>query len=299
MANVKITGLTSLAAGSVDRAVDVLEIADVSAAQSKKITPNALMGISGSAVGDTDSQTLTNKTITAPTISSPTFSGTLIGTYTIGGTPTFPSSVATLTGSQTLTNKVLTSPTINAATISNPTLTVDSINEFTASNGVTVASVNIKSGVLNTNNSVPNNTLSNTGTFGSAWAWTSWVPSFTNFTLGNGTITYAKYCQVGKSIFYRLKIVLGSTSVMGISPIFSLPVTASSSYVAGDITHMTGELQDFTGARWFATFYYQTSTTVEITYLNASANIVGITATAPFTWAVSDNLALNGVYEAA
>jgi len=150
----KITELTSLTSGSVDRAVDVLEIADVSATQSKKITPNALMGISGAAVGDTDSQTLTNKTLTAPIVSSPVLSGTVIGTYTIGGTPTFPSAVVTLTGAQTLTNKILTSPTINTATITNPTLTTDTVSEYTAANGVTVDGLNIKDSKLNTNDSV-------------------------------------------------------------------------------------------------------------------------------------------------
>lgn len=39
-------------------------------------------------------QTLTNKTLTSPTISSPTLSGTVIGTYTLGGTPTLGASLA-------------------------------------------------------------------------------------------------------------------------------------------------------------------------------------------------------------
>lgn len=58
------------------------------------------------------------------------------------------------TDSQTLTNKTLTSPTINSPVIVNPTLQTDSILEYTAANGVTVDSLNIKDGKLNTNNSV-------------------------------------------------------------------------------------------------------------------------------------------------
>lgn len=148
----KVSALTTIPA--VDRTTDLLYIVDTSAGTPNKVTPNALLGVSGNPVGDTDTQTLTNKTITAPAISSPVLSGTITGTYTIGGTPTFPSSVVTLTGSQTLTNKVLTSPTINTATIVNPTLTVDTISEFTGANGVTIDGLNIKDGALNTANSV-------------------------------------------------------------------------------------------------------------------------------------------------
>jgi hypothetical protein len=138
----------------IDRATDLVYVVDTSSGSSHKMTVNGMLGISGSPVGTTDIQTLTNKTLTTPTVSSPVLSGTITGTYTIGGTPTFPSSVVTLTGSQTLTNKILTSPTINTAIISNPTLSVDSVSEYTADNGVTIDGLNIKDGKLNTNNSV-------------------------------------------------------------------------------------------------------------------------------------------------
>jgi hypothetical protein len=179
MADQKISDLSTLASGDVDRATDVLEIQDITANQSKKITPNALMGISGGAVGTTDTQTLTNKTVTAPNISSPVLSGTLSGTYTIGGTPTFPSSVATLTGTQTLTNKTLTSPTINTATISNPTLTVNAITGHTdADTGTIYGAITV------TNSAVSlSSTLAVTGAItGSSTLSTTGLPSFLTAT---------------------------------------------------------------------------------------------------------------------
>ncbi len=134
---------------SIDRASDSILVYDASAAALRRTRVNNMLNITGAPVGDTDAATLTNKTITSPTISGPTLSGTIAGTYTIGGTPTFPSSVVTLTGSQTLTNKVLTSPTINTPTITNPTLTVDSIAEFTGAAGVTIDGVLLKDSKMN------------------------------------------------------------------------------------------------------------------------------------------------------
>jgi len=143
----KVSALTTIPA--VDRATDLLYIVDTSAGTNNKTTTNQLLGISGTPIGDTDTQTLTNKTLTAPTISSPVLSGTVTGTYTLGGTPTFPAAVVTLTGSQTLTNKVLTSPTINTATIVNPTLTTDTVSEYTGAGGVTVDGVLLKDSNMN------------------------------------------------------------------------------------------------------------------------------------------------------
>jgi hypothetical protein len=187
MANKKISELTTL--GTIDRTTDYLEVVDSSAGASTKATPNQILGITGNPVGHSDSQTLTNKTITSPTISSPTLSGTLVGTYTIGGTPTFPSSVVTLTGAQTLTNKILTSPTINTATIANPTLTVDTVSEYTAANGVTIDGLNIKDSALNTNNSVVTANITNGAvtspkvTFSGAQAYRNSAQSLSNSTI--------------------------------------------------------------------------------------------------------------------
>jgi aspartate carbamoyltransferase regulatory subunit len=143
MANITINDMTELT--SVDRAADFLEITDATdAGNSYKASVNSLLNVTSQPVGINDIQTLTNKTITAPTMSDLVLSGTITGVYTIGGTPTFPTTVTTLTGIQTLTNKTLTSPTINSATISNPTLTVNTISEYTAANGVVVDGVTLK-----------------------------------------------------------------------------------------------------------------------------------------------------------
>lgn len=82
----------------------------------------AMPASSDTIVGRASTDTLTNKTLTAPVLS-----GTITGTYTLGGTPTFPSSVVTTTGAQTLTNKTLTNPRVNQIndTNGNTSLVID------------------------------------------------------------------------------------------------------------------------------------------------------------------------------
>lgn len=60
-------------------------------------------------------------------------------------------------------------------------------------------------------------------------AWTSFTPTVAQMTLGNGT-TAAQWARVGKTIFYRGLITLGSTTTLGASaPTVSIPVNARTS----------------------------------------------------------------------
>lgn len=157
MTNITINSLPT--ASTIDGSQDILPIYTASSAATQGINRNTLLGLSSAPVGLTDSQTLTNKIITSPTISGPTLSGTITGTYTIGGTPTFPNSVTTLTGTQTLTNKTLTSPTINSPTITNATLSSDTITGYTTSNSGTIYGIGVTTGVFNGSNIIVNSNI--------------------------------------------------------------------------------------------------------------------------------------------
>lgn len=91
---------------------------------------------------------------TSPTLTSPTLSGTVAGTYTLGGTPTFPSTVVSTTGTQTLTNKTLTSPDINGGTldsavIGGSTPAAGSFTTVTTTGNVTIGDANSDDLIVN------------------------------------------------------------------------------------------------------------------------------------------------------
>lgn len=156
------TGDTALPiANSIDPVNDYSPIYTASATATQAINRNTYLGLSSAPVGLTDSQTLTNKTLTSPTINGATLSGTLSGTYTLGGTPTFPSTVVSTTGVQTLTNKTLTSPTINTPTITNATLSSDAITGYSSSSSGTIYGITVSSGVITTTTALGPNTVTN------------------------------------------------------------------------------------------------------------------------------------------
>lgn len=134
-------------------------------------------------------------------------------------------------------------------------------------------------------------------------AWVSWTPTWTNLSVGNGT-AIAKYRQIGKLVVARLSLVFGnSTSVSG-DIIFTLPVTRAA--FAGSAGLMPigqgGALDASVPAAFSAVICTPSTTTANFRFMNSSATYVtrdGATASVPFTWTTSDELAAQIVYEAA
>ena len=126
----------------------------------------------------------------------------------------------------------------------------------------------------------------------------SYTPTTTNVTVGNGTLT-AKYVRVNKFIFGQIKFVLGSTSAIGSSPTFGLPVTGAA--VIGE-TPCQVYCLDSGVAFYFASGIIGTTTIVPISMLANTtylANGGNFTATVPITWATNDYISISFCYEAA
>lgn len=133
-------------------------------------------------------------------------------------------------------------------------------------------------------------------------AWQSWTPTWTNLTVGNGTVD-AKYTQVGKTVVFRIAFLLGTTSSVGSNPTFSLPATVSSAYTSLSGYVLGGlYLEDAGVTGYQGTIQTLTSGTAQMTVGNATGTYLqnsGISSAVPFSWGTNDLLRGQGFYEAA
>jgi hypothetical protein len=132
-------------------------------------------------------------------------------------------------------------------------------------------------------------------------AWTGWTPSFTNFTLGNGTVDYARYTQIGKTVLFELSVTLGSTSSVSGAFTFTAPVAVSATYSTLSITPIgDATLRSSTSSTGVPTVG-PSNTIIVRAYSVSGSNInhVSTSATVPFTWATGHAFIVSGAYQAA
>lgn len=139
---------------------------------------------------------------------------------------------------------------------------------------------------------------------GTSWAWQSWTPTLTNMAIGTGGSAEltGKYIQIGKTVFFRLKIVLGTSGQsVGSNAVFSLPVTANSGYLVGAPIGQNVAFDQPPGY-YPGPVFIASTTTAQFIFLNSSINPAaasGTSSTIPFAWAAGDSLFVTGEYEAA
>lgn len=295
-----------------------------------KITRNVLLGVSGQPADISTIQIFTNKVINNTntiTVSDALLtiqdnldatkqaqfqlSGITTATTRTYTLPDRTSTLATLGGNQIFTGILtMTAPAITGGTITNSTISVDAIAEFTAANGVTIDGLNIKDGKLNTNDSVvtasvtdgaitPAKLVSGTG---AGWSWQSYVPTFSNLTIGNGTLT-ASYIQIGKTVFFRMSVVFGTTTSVSGAVVVALPVT-SVAYMGGGGQPPIGiaRILDAGINAFGGAVFWATTGTANLQVYNASATYLQFSdtsSTIPMTWGNGDAFSLSGSYEAA
>ena len=129
-------------------------------------------------------------------------------------------------------------------------------------------------------------------------AWTSYTPTFTNFTLGNGTITYSKYAKLGKVVLLEVGVILGSTSSVTGRIGISLPVNsvALPNRAQGTVALSAG------ASSGLGALAFDGGTKVDLYAINAAGTYLGnanTSATVPGTWANNSFFNFRTFYEAA
>lgn len=144
---------------------------------------------------------------------------------------------------------------------------------------------------------------------GSAWvqtgnvgAWTSYTPTWTGLSVGNGTQNCA-YTQIGKTVHARVRLTFGSTTSVTGNPAFTLPVNAAS-YFASPQYQTIGTAALMDGGTGYNGFLVTNSaSSVMLATIDATAgtsrNLILVTSAAPFAWNSGDTMAAHFFYEAA
>jgi hypothetical protein len=221
---VKVSGQTGVSVPNGKRTVVYNDGTDVGN-QINYLSTLTLGDVTGTIVGTTATQTLTNKTITFTDntltgVASTSTAQALTNKDLTSGTNTFPTTLATLTGAQTLTNKTitftdntltgvaststsqtLTNKTLTTPTLTNPTVT-DYIETVSAVGTVSTAStLSLSSGTVLTATLTASTAC--TFTMPTATAGKSFVLLLKQAaTTGNGTATFTgvKWNSIGAPV---------------------------------------------------------------------------------------------------
>ena len=140
---------------------------------------------------------------------------------------------------------------------------------------------------------VINTGVSGTGGFN---AWASWSPTWTNLTVGDGTVI-ALYTQIGKTVMCQIGFTMGSTSSISGSVSFTLPVS-----INYGIDCLIGNAYiENSGVNGYCGFLKASSATkvaLVTPKVTDEGKVASVNATVPFTWATADYFSGYFFYEA-
>lgn len=137
------------------------------------------------------------------------------------------------------------------------------------------------------------------GMFGAS---SSWTPTFTNLTIGNGTLS-CNYIQIGKHVSARFYLKFGSTTSISGDLIFTLPATAVAyTGTAGVRPIGMANMYNTSSSVIKGIVNIASTTTANIRAITANSTYADnaiLSSTVPFTWATNYEIGAFFSYEAA
>ena len=130
-----------------------------------------------------------------------------------------------------------------------------------------------------------------------AGVWKDWTPTFTN--ISGGSITFAKYTKIGKTVHFKFKYTLAGAGVSG-NGSFTLPLTAASTMASSPIGIVSF---DNSGVTSYLGYIVPKTTADAYIYVGKSdgtyPQITALSATVGHTWKSGDSIQATGSYEVA
>jgi hypothetical protein len=130
--------------------------------------------------------------------------------------------------------------------------------------------------------------------------WLTFTPTWTNLTIGNGTVVGKYKIDYNKCVFDEKTTFGTTTSIGGAFPSFVLPFTASA-ITNGNAGIMHSLFNDLGVENYYGISMLTTAVNSAVMSCIDSAGAyvseTGITSTTPFTFGTSDSMATNGSYQ--
>lgn len=136
---------------------------------------------------------------------------------------------------------------------------------------------------------------------GATWPLQTWTVSWTNLTVGNGTVV-AGYIQFGKLVYARCTLTFGSTTSVSGTVSVTPPVTAKSGVYTTQFKLGETHILDSGTDNFFGPVLFASTTSFEPRVHLASGTYVSsniMNATTPMNWTTGDVLDFWVLYEAA
>jgi len=132
-----------------------------------------------------------------------------------------------------------------------------------------------------------------------AGLWTTFTPTISGITLGNGTKT-GSYCQIADTTFFRVVVTFGSTTSITSNIDLTMPTTPVG-YSTFDYFNTNAQAYDSSTTTFFPSTgnLAVSSTVVRLLLSKSNGTFVqsfDYISTEPFTWATGDTLSVHGSY---